>query len=106
MTDKAAHGVLLDREGRELGIVHVDEVRGTLHRGTFDPTGLPAELRALLTKYQDLAEAQMLSALDPIEAELDAYGFQIVRALGEPPIAIYDLQITADNRLSYRTRSD
>ncbi|WP_437969073.1 hypothetical protein WMF04_07160 [Sorangium sp. So ce260] len=95
--------LLVDKELRSLGKITIERSRGDLRVGRFEPQDFPNELRALCDEYQDLVESQVFAALDRIELELEAVGFGVLEEGSGVRTPIADLQITRDNRISYRT---
>jgi hypothetical protein len=52
----------------------------------------------------DLAESQVLGLLDELENQLKSYGLEVMDPTTSLRIPIFDLQLTRDNRISYRLR--
>ncbi|WP_437293489.1 hypothetical protein [Sorangium sp. So ce426] len=95
--------LLIDKSMRALGKITIEHSHGNLRVGRFEPQDFPSELRALCDEYQDLVENQVFAALDRIELELDAVGLGVLEEGSGVRTPITDLQITRDNRISYKT---
>jgi len=105
MVTNRSHLLLVDRSNKILGRITVERAEGNLRLGTFTPIDWPTNLQALFHRYDTMINEQILSALDAIEDEIDSYGFGISAEYPSEYTPIFDLQITHDNRVSFRLRS-
>jgi hypothetical protein len=99
---KGSELLLMDQDRRVLGKVEVDRTEGTLRVGRFFPLDWPEDLRNLFNEYDELINDQVLAALDDIEEKIEACGFCVSPARSADCTPITDLQISRDNRISFR----
>lgn len=84
-------GRLLDRSGVTVGVVHVTEASG-FYRGEVELAVMPEQMVSVFRRFEEIAEGQMLSFLDDIEAEITQLGIRFA-AGDEGARRVDDLQI-------------
>ena len=93
---------LQDKRGRKLGTILVERCEGNLRVGKIVPEEWPTDLQEVFSRYEQLINDQVLSILDEVEKEIDAYGFRVSSGSTQNGEPITDLQITSDHRVSFR----
>ena len=93
--------ILVDKQNREICEIFVQEYDSERYSGFIKPISFPKKLRSLFSEYQNNANEMVLSVLDDIEDQINLYGLKIKNS----NIEIDNLQITEDNKISFRSSS-
>lgn len=95
---------LTDTQGRQLGQVTVERQEAGQLLGSFTPGPAFAEIEPLFREFEELANDQVLSLLDAVDASIDALGLRLRLAEGSNTLEVHDVQLWSDGGISCKLR--
>lgn len=98
--------LLMDREGRMLGKVDVQEKAGEFLCGTLDKSADFSRYETLFKEHEECANHQRLLLLDEIESKISDIGAYLFHPDDKAIIAIKNLQIMNDNDVCFKLPND
>jgi hypothetical protein len=93
---------LTDFAGDEVGQVIVERQDGDTVIGKFMPGPGYSRVEPLFREFAEAAEAQALSQVDRLDAQIARLGLRLRQTPEAEPLGIHDVQIWDNERITYR----
>lgn len=96
---------LVTAEKRLLGQVVIERSEGECFLGSFAPRSAFAVVQPLFRDFEEAVSLQALSVVDELDKAIRALGLHICLSDGSQPVAVEDVQIWSDGRISFKVDS-
>ena len=93
---------LVTAEKRSLGQVVIERSEEGCCFGSFTPRSAFSAVQPLFRDFEEAVNLQALSIVDELDAAIRALGLHICLPDGSQPVAVEDVQIWSDGRISFR----
>jgi hypothetical protein len=95
---------LLNAAKQRLGTIHLEECKGNLVCGTFQPTDEFSVVEPVFRAFEEAVDNQALSVVDHLDAVIAAMGLRIGTAEHSDSFSVHDVQIWSDGGFSCRLK--
>jgi len=103
MSRHVGHSVnLVDTEQRQLGQMRIEQQEEDLLYGTFAPGPAFSSVEHLFHEFEAAVEVQALHVIETLDAAITALGLYLLWPDTREPIAVQDVQIWSDGRITCR----
>jgi hypothetical protein len=103
MSQYVGHSVeLMDTEQRQLGQMRIERQEEDLLYGTFVPGPAFPNVEQLFEEFEAAVEVQGLHVIETLDAAIAALGLYLQRPDARESIAVQDVQIWSDGRITCR----
>ena len=96
---------LVTAEKRSLGQVVIERSEEDCCFGSFTPRSAFSAVQPLFRDFEEAVNLQALSIVDELDEAIRALGLHICLPDGSQPVAVEDVQIWSDGRISFKVDS-